>query len=68
MTVAQKLNRQVMAMGMPGRRPTRRILWHYAVIAVTTMTSALSSCALAADPASARKRGGKPISGGDNLA
>ncbi len=57
MTVASSTNWQVMGMGMPQRRPVRRVLWpNAAVLAVTIMASALSS------------QGGRPTLGGDYLA
>ena len=65
MTAASSINRQVMGMGMPERRPARRSLGPYPIIVVTITAAALSSRAFAADPAAARKRGGEPISGGD---
>ena len=53
---------------MPERRPARRNSEPDLETVLTITAAALSSRAFAADPASARKRGGKPISGGDYLA
>ena len=61
MTVVQRPNRQVMDMGMPERRCARRSLGPDPVTVLTITAAALSSRAFAADPASARKRGGEPI-------